>query len=130
MIQILIVDDEEPIRALLRHIFEILRPAYQVQTTADGLTGLQQLQRRPFELVIADYQMPEMTGLELAEQIRQQWPGTPVLIMSGRPPSDLVIRLQQLGAAGYLKKPFTPHQLLNAVDQTLGQVKATETRAL
>lgn len=127
--RILIVDDEEPIRFLLKHILETLRPAYQVVTVLDGEAALRQLQRHSFDLVITDYHLPRLDGLELAYNLRYWWPELPVIIISGNPPPDLKKHLQGLGQADYLKKPFTPGQLVEAVDQALkGLSKETDCR--
>ncbi|MBN1995405.1 MAG: response regulator [Anaerolineae bacterium] len=118
--QILVVDDEPAIRLLLKHIFKTLRPDYRVSTAIDGPEALIELQQQLFNLVIIDYQLPGMNGLELAYNVYKRWPRTGIVLISGHPPPDIRRHLKQLGLTHYLKKPFSPMQLLEVVDDVLG----------
>jgi len=117
--RILIVDDEEDIRLLLKHIFERGKPDYQVVTAPDGLTAMGRLMQRGFDLVLTDWQMAEMDGLELAAAIRDISPDTQILLMTGAVTSELDSAVKSLGLAGWVEKPFTPTYILNAVEQLL-----------
>ena len=117
--RILIVDDEEPITRLLQHVFEALRPTYEVSVVRDGQAALGQQQRHSFDLAIVDDHLQSMKGLDLAYHLRQHWPGTQVIIIGGNLPVDITYHVKLLGLAGYLRKPFTPKQLLEVVDRAL-----------
>ena len=67
---VLIVDDARDILFLLTHSVKRLGSEFKVSTAMDGVEALEQIQQRKFDLVITDYMMPGMTGLELAQQIQ------------------------------------------------------------
>jgi two-component system chemotaxis response regulator CheY len=117
--RILIIDDEENIRLLLKHIFETWKPDYQVVTAPDGFTAMARLMQRGFDLVLTDWQMAEMDGLELAEAILDISPDTKILLMTGAVTSELDSAVKSLGLAGWIEKPFTPTHILNVVEQLI-----------
>lgn len=116
MVRVLIVDDEEPIRVLLKYVFKVFRPDYEVMTVIDAPAALTQLEQQLMDVAIVDYQLPGMNGIELAYTLRQRWPALRVILISGNPPVGVKHHLEQLRLAGYLKKPFSPQQLIEVVD--------------
>src|SRR5262245_39607334 len=84
--QILVVDDHSLVRELLFNWLQFLCPQYEIVQAATGLEALDQLGRqkgcRAFELILIDYQMPVMNGLDLARIIRQGWPNIPLVLMA------------------------------------------------
>lgn len=116
---ILVVDDEPPICKLLKHILQTLCPGYEVMTVMDGKATLTQLEQQDFDLVIVDYQLPGMNGLEIARCVGERWPDTPVILISGKPPPGIRERVKGLGLAGFLRKPFSPTQLVEMVEIAL-----------
>ena len=78
---VLVVDDEEHIALLLQEGLAKL-PNCEVTAATGGAQGLQFFAQRPFDLLITDYKMPGMDGIALANQIRQQYPQTPVILLS------------------------------------------------
>ena len=93
---ILIVDDERFIGLALKDEIERRRQADRVVVALNGFEALDRLQQQPFELLIVDYQMPEMNGIELARRVRKKFPQTRIILMSSY---DLTL-LQQAGADG------------------------------
>jgi two-component system chemotaxis response regulator CheY len=118
--RILIVDDEEEVRALLKCIFETQKPDYQVVTAPDGFTAMGRLIQQGFDLVLTDWRMGDMDGLELAEAIRDISPDTRILLMTGSATPELDGAVKSLGLNGWLEKPFTPAHILNVVEQVMG----------
>jgi two-component system response regulator HydG len=116
---ILIVDDEEEIRTLLKRIFETQKPDYRVVTAPDGFTAIGRLMQHGFDLVLTDWRMDDMDGLELAEVIRDMSPDTRILVMTGSATSELDGRVEALGLADWVAKPFTPGHILNVVEQIM-----------
>ncbi len=116
--KILVVDDEETVRRLMDRVLSM--EGYEVCTVQDGLAALDQLERNRFDLLLTDYKMPKMNGLELAEQVRSRFSSIPVLVVTAEqhlpdPRND--------GIAGYIKKPFDPYKLLDLVRTVLGGAK-------
>jgi CheY-like chemotaxis protein len=118
-VHILIIDDEPPICTLIKHILQTLRPGYEVTTFLEGETALTQFEQQPFDLVITDYQLPGLNGLEIANRVSKNWPGTPIILISGKPPPGVYEQVKTQGLVGFLKKPFSPAQLVEMVEITL-----------
>ena len=120
--QVLIVDDEEPIRALLQRCVKLARPACRVVTATNGTEALARLQTQPFDLIILDYQMPRMNGLDLAQAARQLRPAIKLMLITGSRPEAVSRAIDQNIFDGYLDKPFTPEQfitMLNNIEHRL-----------
>ena len=108
--RILIVEDEARIRAFLARAFEA--EGFTVDVAPDGDQGLKLALNGTYEIVILDLLLPSWDGLDVLQELHQQRPGLPVLILSAR--SDLATKLRgfELGAVDYLVKPFSLDELL------------------
>jgi CheY-like chemotaxis protein len=100
--RILIVDDEELVRKLLFDIFE--RFSCEVETAANGVEAIEQIAVKSYDLIVTDYMMPKMDGLELTRKIKTISPSLPILIITGNGPEQ---ELLKNGAAACIKKPFS-----------------------
>jgi DNA-binding response OmpR family regulator len=119
--RILIVDDEESIRLLLRRILESI-PALEI-TLADGCDqALQLAGERTYNLILLDLLMPGIGGIEVLGQIRNASPNkaTPVIIVSVMSDADTKIVCKSLGASDYVVKPIDRNALLAVVNRQLG----------
>jgi CheY-like chemotaxis protein len=116
--RILIVDDEELILSILELSLECLMPGCQIVTVNDGATALTELQQQPFDLILTDYHMPRMNGLELARAARQTFPEIPVILMTGsHNRAEIQTRAGSTIVTGFLAKPFTIPQLRDLLQQ-------------
>ncbi len=115
---ILVVDDEA---SVCRSVEKILnRKGYQVSQALCVSTALDQLEGEgAFDLIIADLMMPQVGGLELLKIVKERWPETPVLIITGYASIASAVESTRNGAVGYLPKPFTPQELEEAVGRIL-----------
>lgn len=116
---VLIVDDAKDILFLLMHSVKRLGPDYEVSTAADGPAALAQLQKQSFDLVITDYMMGDMTGLDLVQQIKTSGAKTQVILMSAYDTTNLRKQAEELGLSGYIGKPFTVPEILEVIQQAL-----------
>lgn len=99
--RILIVDDEEAIRILL---FEAFKPhGYEIETVENGLEAIKQIAGKTYDLIITDYMMPKMDGLELTRRIKMMNPSLPVLVFTSNGPEP---ELLKSGALACFKKPL------------------------
>lgn len=116
--QILVVDDSESIREVL--VFALENAGYQVVTAIDGMDALNFLDGRHIDLVLTDYHMPHMTGLQLIGEIRKMdsYKFMPILILTTENQIDLMREAKNSGATGWLMKPFNTEKLI----QTLRKV--------
>jgi two-component system response regulator (stage 0 sporulation protein F) len=111
---ILIIDDEEPIRALLR--FALEAAGYEVTEAANGRQGLDLYRQRPTDLIIADMLMPELNGLDLLLDLTREFLHAKVIAISGAGGDQNVLDVAKLlGARQTFQKPFSVPQLLQAV---------------
>ena len=111
---ILIIDDEEPIRALLR--FALEAAGYAVTEAANGRQGLDLYRQRPTDLIIADMLMPELNGLDLLLDLTREFLHAKVIAISGVGGETNELDVAKLlGARQTFEKPFSIPQLLDAV---------------
>lgn len=111
--RILVVDDDEPVRSAIAALLHGY--AGDIQQAGSVAGALYCLSERDFDLVICDLYMPEAHGLELVKKLREQQRDLAVVVISGRAELPDVITALQLRAAGFLQKPFTRAQLLDAL---------------
>ncbi len=116
---ILVVDDEPIVRGVTERI--LTRAGYDVLLAGDGLEALALLDaRRPeVSLVLLDLTMPELGGEETFERLRARWPDLPVVFSSGYSVDGALSDLLDRGVVGYIQKPYSLDDLLQAVRTTL-----------
>jgi two-component system response regulator (stage 0 sporulation protein F) len=111
---ILIIDDEAPIRALLRFALEAV--GYEVTEAANGRQGLDLYRRRPTDVIITDIAMPELNGVDMLLELTRQFLYAKVIAISGAGGEQNVLDVAKLlGAQQTFQKPFSVPQLLQAV---------------
>jgi two-component system chemotaxis response regulator CheY len=123
-LKVLVVDDQQTIRSLVRTGLQQLG-INDVREAADGEDGLRTLLANPVNLVITDFNMPKVDGLELLRAIRAHPPlaKTAVIMLTGRADRDLVQRAVQFGVNNYLVKPFTVATLKEKIEAVFGALK-------
>jgi DNA-binding NtrC family response regulator len=113
---VLVVDDKEPMLALLASILS----RYEVAVVSDApRVALALLDRRGFEVVLTDVRMPEVDGHEVLETVKTVSPDTEVIMMTGYATVPDAVLAMRRGAFDYLEKPFDPDDLLLAVGRAL-----------
>ncbi len=118
---ILCVDDEVNILATLRRLLK--RRGYEVLTAESGAAGLQILQETPVHLVISDMRMPEMDGAAFLHTVRQQWPDTVRLLLTGFADIPSIINAINNGEIyRYITKPWDEAELLLTVRRALERI--------
>lgn len=105
--RILVVDDETHILYLIKRIFKRLRPGYQIVTSDDGIMAWQQYQQNAYALILTDYTMPGMSGLELVTRMQTLRNHAQIVVMTGKYPDAIPDKLYELTVAGFLPKPFS-----------------------
>ena len=120
MARILVIDDQEPIRRIVRRALE--QDGHQVSDADDGEVGMQMLRRGGADVVITDIFMPGQDGIVTLRQIRKEFPDVKVIVISGGDSSgmlDLRKDAELLGAVKTLPKPFTAREIINLVRSVL-----------
>ena len=120
--RILVADDDPQMRRLVRSILE--RDGYEVTEAADGLDALEQVESRPFDLMMLDVDMPRLDGLGVLEELRARirTSGVPVIVLTART-VDTETRVLDLGAQDFLSKPVQPNSLQARVKAVLRRAK-------
>ncbi|CAH1054917.1 response regulator transcription factor [Paenibacillus pseudetheri] len=119
MQKIMVVDDEEVLRMLIEDTLEDLENV-EIHTAENGLEALTKLSADPYDLVILDYMMPEMTGIEVLQQLDEEKKKTTAILMLTAKAQDVDrIRAVEAGARYFMPKPFSPMELLQIVEGIL-----------
>ncbi len=118
-VQVLIVDDEENLRAALAQAFKL--EGYRVTPTATAQEAIEAMRAAPFEVVITDLMLPDMDGIALMERARLMQPGALVVLMTGQGTIDSAVKALKGGAYDYILKPFKLDELFVIVARGLEQ---------
>lgn len=123
-VQILMVEDEVEIAKAVK--YELDYEGYEVSLAHDGLTGLTTARQSEFDLILLDWMLPGMTGVEICRRLRQTANSVPIIFLTAQDEiSDRVDGLDA-GANDYLVKPFSIEELLARVRSTLRRAKEKE----
>ena len=124
-LRVLVVDDFAPMRRIIRTLLKE-HGFSNVDEAEDGVNALQKLRSEQFDFVVSDWNMPNMTGIDLLRNIRadEQLKGLPVLMVTAEAKKENIIAAAQAGASGYVVKPFTAATLdekLKKIFQTMNR---------
>jgi two-component system chemotaxis response regulator CheY len=123
-LKILIVDDSPTMRRII--INTLKRVGYTDMTEAtDGKDALVTMKEKPFDLVITDWNMPEMDGVTLASILKRSrdYRHIPVLMVTTRSVQEDIVAAISAGVNGYIVKPFSPEILKEKIDQVTGHLE-------
>lgn len=115
--RVLIVDDERVIREVLADFLSL--EGFWVRTAEDGAAAISELDARPYDLVISDLKMPNVSGLELLEHISKHHPNTVTIIMTAFGTVETAIDAMKRGAYDYVLKPFRVQEVMLLVHRAL-----------
>ena len=114
MLDVLIVDDSAAIRKILQRVLRQADvPLGSVFEAGDGVEALATLRKERIGLVLSDINMPNMDGLEFLSKMKAEaaWKDLPVVMVSTEGSQHKVLEAVELGAVGYVRKPFTADQI-------------------
>jgi two-component system, NtrC family, response regulator AtoC len=117
MDSILLIDDDDGLTHFLGRFFR--RKGYSVETCTNGQDALQAVSRQGFDLILLDYRMPGMNGLDVLKRIKEAQVKTPVILMTAYGSTDTAIEATKRGAYDYLVKPFDRNELSRVVSEAL-----------
>lgn len=128
-VSVLVVDDASFIRDLVKKCLRNYFPGIKIEDAVNGKKAQVMLAREAFDLVLCDWEMPEMSGLELLTWCRGQeaLKAMPFVMVTSRGDKENVVQAIQAGVSGYVSKPFTNEQLLTKVKQALNKVGKLDT---
>ncbi|MGE6792072.1 Response regulator receiver domain-containing protein [Pseudomonas guineae] len=122
-VSVLVVDDATFIRDLVKKGLRDHFPGIQIEEAVNGRKALQMLTRKPVDLILCDWEMPEMSGLELLSWCREQesLKTVPFIMVTSRGDKDNVVQAIQAGVSDFIGKPFTNEQLVTKVKKALSR---------
>ena len=126
--KILVVDDFSTMRRIVRNLLvELGFTNTLIQEADDGENALVMLRSQPFDLVVTDWNMPNMTGIDLLRAIRAEaaLKGLPVLMVTAENNRDQIIAAAQAGVNGYVVKPFTAVTLREKLTKIFERIAAS-----
>lgn len=113
MKHILIVEDEEGILQFLKQ--GLMEENYQITTANNGLDGYNIFQKEKFDLILLDWMLPKMTGMELCKKIRETNTKTPIIFLTAKDTVQETVEGLKTGANDYIKKPFSFDELVERI---------------
>ncbi len=117
MIQVLVIDDEPGIRSTLTMILE--DEDYSVCAVEDAPSGIEMLEKEDIPLILLDVWLPKMGGIDALQIIKERWPETEVIIISGHANVDMAVKAVKFGAFDFLEKPLSLDKVLTVVRNAL-----------
>ena len=122
-IRIMVVDDMSTSRGLITQALEALG-VRNVSTAENGTDALANLAKAPVHMVISDYNMPNMDGLHLLQQLRSndKTKGVGFILITGRAEQQIIDYGRKLGMNNFLKKPFEPAELRKCIEAVVGPI--------
>ena len=128
--RILVVDDEEDIRESLKALFETCLEEVEVVTAASGQEGLDVLDRETVDLIITDYKMPGMNGIEFLARAVKKGPTLPRILVTAFPDLEIAIRaINDANVENFFTKPFEAEKVLEVVRSLLQEQRAADLRS-
>jgi DNA-binding NtrC family response regulator len=118
---ILIVDDEEVVR--LSHLRTLAAAHCNAEAAWDGAEALRAMEQHPFDVVLLDLRMPGLDGMSVLKTIKERWPESEVVVITGYPSIETAKEAVRLGAYHYLAKPVSPDEVVEVANGALMQKK-------
>ncbi len=115
--KILVVDDDAIVIKSCRRILEV--EGFEVTTVPSAEEALEKIKYLEFDMLLMDVKMPKHDGIFLMREIKKNWPGIPIIVMSGYPTPETIADVLKLGANQFIPKPFRPDELMKVVRQVI-----------
>jgi DNA-binding NtrC family response regulator len=116
MINILVVDDEEPFRRLLKK--ELTRKGYSVEVASDGNEALRLLRDRSYDVILLDVVMPGVDGISLMKKMKEDSGAPAIIVLTGKATVETAVEAMKNGAHDYLTKPYKLDELTIVIERT------------
>lgn len=116
LIKILVIEDNATMR---EGIMEVLKPHYSVECAASGNDGLALIRKQYFDLVITDYKMTGMDGMDVLKHVKEMSSDSEVILITAFGTVDIAVEAMKAGASDFITKPFSPDELLLKIEKIL-----------
>ena len=122
--RILVVDDEEMARSNIEHV--LLKDGYEVEVCSSGLEAVETIEHGEFDLVLTDFRMESLDGVQLVESIKKNFPNTDIVMVTGYATVDTAVKAFTTGVSNFLAKPFKIDELRTVVKQICQKRKSAQ----
>jgi len=119
MSNILLIEDEDSIRRVLKKVLQQDNQSYKFTEATDGQEGILTVKKQHFDLILCDIKMPKKDGIEVLDFIQKHTPATPVVMISGHGNLETAVQAMRMGAFDYISKPPDLNHLLSTVKSAL-----------
>jgi DNA-binding response OmpR family regulator len=116
-VQILIVEDDEEMRSLLKEFLE--EEGFETECASNGTDALREIAKKPFDLIVTDIEMPGLTGLDIIPEMNKLRPEVSIIVMTSFANEEVHRRSLEKGAGGYLEKPIHIEKLKALIHEML-----------
>jgi two-component system, chemotaxis family, chemotaxis protein CheY len=117
-LRVLVVEDEEVMRALLARMLSRLKVERVVEAES-GPDALEQIAIQPFDLIICDWNMPDMSGMEFFDSVHARDPALPFVMVTGRADAHSIVVAKRAGISAYIVKPISQRELKAKIQYVL-----------
>lgn len=122
MARILVVDDEAPVREILTR--RLTQWGHDVVSAPGAEAAVQAMAAQPADIMFCDVIMPVRDGVWLAQQVRERWPETVIVAVSGAQEMRTVVKMREFGAVDFVPKPIGREMLHQALERALATLAA------
>jgi DNA-binding NtrC family response regulator len=122
-VNVLVVDDEEVVRR--SHLRVLSGGRCQVEAVDDGEKALKAMEAKLYDIVLLDLRMPGIDGMSVLRTMKERWPESEVIMITGYPSVDTAKEAIRLGACQYLAKPLAPYEVIEAANSAIEQKRWT-----
>jgi DNA-binding NtrC family response regulator len=116
---VLIVDDEEIVRRA--HLRSLQRSGCEARIAEDGNRAIREMEQSPADVILLDLRMPGLDGMDVLKTIKQRWPDSEVVVITGYPTIESAKEAVRLGACDYIAKPVGPEEVVKAANEAMTQ---------
>jgi DNA-binding NtrC family response regulator len=116
---VLIVDDEEVVR--LSHLRSLESSDCNTRAAEDGRQAIEVMEEHPADVILLDLRMPGLNGMDVLKTIKERWPDSEVVVITGYPSIESAKQAVRLGAFDYLAKPVEPNDVVKAANDAITQ---------
>ena len=125
--RMLVIDDDGVVLDSCRKIFSA--EGFEVVTTDQARDGLERVTRDNFDIILCDWKMPELDGIDVVEMIDKRSPDSAVVMISGYPDVERATEVMKRGAMDYVAKPFTPEEISAVVGKAMKRKEMQKEKA-
>ncbi len=118
--RVLVVDDNEVVRRALKGVISHDEALLVIGEASNGTSALESIKTLQPDLVCLDIMLPGVDGLTILRQVRKEYPAMRVVLITGQATADVVAQARELGAHGFVVKPFNAAKVLKTIHAALG----------